>query len=78
MRWWPWRRSQPVAEPSEDARHAVEHSRRQLADTERLDRAVDDLARRADDVSDQWQETRARNGIAEAAIDSIMRRVRHP
>jgi hypothetical protein len=71
-----WRRHQ--AEPSEDARHAVEQAHRQLADAQALGRAAEDLVRRADESRDRWLETRQRNHVAEAVVESIRRRVQHP
>lgn len=71
---WPRRRERL---PSEDARHAVEHAHRQLADAQALGRAADELGRRADELSDRWRETARVNHVAEAVVESIRRRVRH-
>jgi len=68
---WPWSRE---PRPSEDARHALVHARRQLVDTDRLDAAADDMTRRADLIGDRWEETRRRNHVAEAVVESIRRR----
>ena len=73
---WPWQRCR--SQPSEDARHAFEQAHRQLADTRALHRAAEDLNRRADEISDRWRETREINHIAEAAVEAIRRRARHP
>lgn len=70
---WPWQHPQEPR-PSEDARHALGQARRQLVDTERLDAAADDMGRRADEIGDRWQETRRRNHVAEAVVESIRRR----
>lgn len=50
---------------------------RALADAKRLGRAADDLARRADEVSDRWRETRRTNHVKEAVEDLFSRRARH-
>lgn len=71
-----WRRRKP--QPSEDAKHALEQACRQLADTQALGEAADDLARRADESHCRWQEARQRNHVAEAVVESIRRKVQHP
>lgn len=78
MKWWPRSKPQQAASPSEDARCSLEQAHRALADAEALHRAADDLTRRADEVGDRWRETAARNHIAEALVDSIRRKVKHP
>jgi hypothetical protein len=77
MRWWPFRRRRP-ASPSDEARCALEQAQRALADAQRLGRAADDLGRRADEIRDQWQAARDRNHVAEAVVESILRRARRP
>lgn len=52
--------------------------RRHLADAQALGRAADDLNRRAAEVHDQWRETKEVNHVAEAVVDLITRRMRHP
>lgn len=76
MTWWPWRRR--AGQPTEDARYALEHTHRQLADTQALGRAADDLLGRAGAVGDRWQEIKETNHVAAAAVASIVRKVRNP
>lgn len=77
MRLWLLHKRRPAC-PSEDARCALEQAHRALADAEALGRAADDLTRRADAVGDRWRQTRETNHVAEAVVESIRRKVRHP
>lgn len=61
---WPWRRRCHHPEPSEDARAALYHARRQLADTERLSERVDEVAGHLDRIA-------RRNHLAESIIQAI-------
>jgi len=77
MRWWPFHRARP-AHPSEEARHALEQAQRSLIDAQKLGVAADDLGKRADEVRAAWQAARERNPVAEAVVESILRRTRQP
>lgn len=78
MKWWP-RRHRRQASSERDAHYAadVAHMNRALTDAKHLGRAADELTHRADEINEGWQRTVRRNGIAEAAIESIRRQVRH-
>ena len=75
MRWpWPRRRT---GHPSADARAAAEHTRRAMADTDRLIEHIDEVTRRAHRVASESEAIRIRNHFAEAIVES-MRRARLP
>ena len=61
-----------------DAHYEVDvaHMNRALTDARHLGRAAEDLARRAETLSDEWRETRRTNHVAEAVVESIRRRGR--
>ena len=63
---WPWRHHSEdhPPQPSEDARAALYHARKQLADTERF-------SERVDDVADHLSRIARRNHIAESIIQAI-------
>lgn len=61
---WPWRRRRSSPQPSEDARAALAHARKQLVDTERF-------SARADEVADHLARISRRNHIAESIIQAI-------
>jgi len=73
---WLWRRR--VSVPSEDAQAAVEQVGRALKDTDRLAEHVTEVSQRAHAVARRADEARARNHVAEAVTQAIMRRARHP
>ena len=63
---WPWRRRRECCppEPSEDARAALVHARRQLVDTERLSERVEEVAGDLDRIVH-------RNHIAESIAQAL-------
>jgi hypothetical protein len=73
---WPW--PHRVPSPSEDARAAVEQMGRALRDTDRLSEHVTEVSERALEVARRADEVRARNHVAEAVTQAIMRRARLP
>lgn len=78
---WPWGRS---ACPSDDERRDLEHAQRSLRDAQALGRYAGEISRQAEEldrhateVRDGWRETKQTNHVAEAVVETILRRVRH-
>ena len=74
MRLWP-RRRRPQVDLDMDA--ALWEADRALSDAQAQGRYAEDLGHRAEEVRDRWRDTHDHNHVAEAFVETIMRRVRH-